>query len=370
MSGRRLRSGFWTVPLVAGAVLGVLGLAVAPYGLSPSPQTVFSVKARTGVVEVMPLCSRGLVWDLPRGRVLPRSCDADEPEDCGGEHDTVTVSLLAGSSARIEMRTDGRWTIVFGVNDAAECPGTIDAPIRVATDSADLARDEQGYFFVASSPQAGEAPPAFSLPLAGRVIIGQFVEFGGGWAEVHSPTLTEGRVLGRDAAIGTGERLTLLDEEVDPGSIVDTHLPRPEDEGSAWSADAPAATGFILSNIGEPSSDTSEMLVQLSQQRSVGVIPYDGVGRRLEVPRWKVWWDSPLPQLAASFVGVLAGLFGLFLASRDAYRAHQERCEQAKADTPEANAGRGPAPGPGSGRKQGADAGDEPPGKGVDHDGT
>lgn len=346
MKARRPRAGFWSVPVVAVAALCLLGLAVAPYGLSPSPQTVFSVQARTGVLEVIPSCSRSLVWDLPRGRVLPRSCDADDPADCGGEHDTVTVSLQAGSTARIEMRADGRWTIAFGVTDAAVCPGAGDRPVRVATDLGDLPPDGQGYFFVASPPADGEAAPAFALPLAGRVIIGQFVEFGGGWSEVHSPTLTEGRVLGRDAAIGTGERLTLLDEEIDPGSIVDTHLPRPETPGATGTTQAPAATGFILSNIGDASSDSSEMLVQVSQQRSVGVIPYDGVGRRLEVPRWKIWWDSPLPQLAASFVGVLAGLFGLYLAARESYIAHQERCSDAPADRPqaEAHAGREAAP--------------------------
>lgn len=317
------RLGLWYLPLATLLLVVVLAPAIAPFGLHPSPESVFAVTARTGVVEIHPTCERNLVWDLPAGRLLARNCSAVDPAECGGLREAVTATLAAGSSARIEMRADGRWGITFGYVERLDCPGTTAEAIRISADYEDVPADDAGYFYVAEPPGEGQAPPAFALPLAGRAIIGQFVEFGGGWSEVHSPTLSEGQVFGRDVAVGTGERLTLLDEELDPGSIVDTH-PRRAGAGDSGSDDAePAASGFVLS--GE-----ADMLVQVSQKRSIAVIPYDGVGRRLEIPRWKVWWNSPLLQLVASFAGVLGALLGLYIASQEGRLAYGELREQAR----------------------------------------
>jgi len=310
------RLDLWWPPLLVLAGIIAMAPLYAPVGLRPSPETVFAVQARTGVLEVQPACGRSLIWDLPAGRVLARDCDADDMEQCGGVRDTVTVTMAGGSTARIEMRADHRWGVTFGRLDGPVCSDAGDSPIRVTADYVELPADALGYFYVAEPASPDAPPPGFSLPLAGRVIVGQFVEFGGGWSGVQSATLSEGRVFGRDVAVGTGERLTLLDEELDPGSIVDTH-PRlaGADKGGDEASDR-VASGFVLSGPGD-------MLVQLSQRRSIAVTPYDGVPRRLEVPRWKVWWSSPLLQLVASIVGVFGGLLGLWIASqggRIAYR--------------------------------------------------
>ncbi len=317
LAGLPGRLELWWPPLLVLAGIVATAPLYAPLGLRPSPETVFAMQARTGVLEVHPACGRSLIWDLPAGRVLARDCDPDDPEQCGGVRDAVTVTLAGGSTARIEMRADRRWGVTFGRLDGPACADAGDSPIRITADYAELPADALGYFYVAEPAGPDAPPPGFSLPLAGRVIVGQFVEFGGGWSDVHSPTLSEGRVFGRDVAVGTGERLTLLDEELDPGSIVDTHPRLAGADKAADEASDRAATGFVLSGEGD-------MLVQLSQRRSIAVTPYDGTPRRLEVPRWKVWWNSPLLQLVASIVGVFGGLLGLWIASQEGRLAYRE----------------------------------------------
>jgi len=361
------RLGLWSLPLQAMLLVLLLAPLFAHFGLRPSPETVFAVQARSGVLEVQPTCERSLIWDLPGGRLIARQCGADDPADCGGLHEAVTATLSAGSSARIEMRADGRWGITFGVADRASCGDPAGMPVRITADYDELPPDESGYFYVAEPLLPGEPPPAFALPLAGRITIGQFVEFGGGWSDVQSPTLSGGRVFGRDVAIGTGERLTLLDEELDPGSIVDTH---PRQAGAVEPGDTaaePVATGFVLSS--KDDGDRHDMLVQVSQRRSVAVIPYDGLGRRLEIPRWKVWWNSPLLQLVASIVGVLGALLGIYIASQEgqiAYRDLRQQAEQRQATPAPASgpitAGEAP-PGPAGAAASQPPAGDvRPPG--------
>lgn len=315
MSRARRGSDLWRRSWLGGLLFLLVLVPFGWLGIQPSPDTVFAVQARTGVVEVQPMCGRSLIWDLPRGRLTARSCDALDLASCSQVHDGATVTLYAGASARLEMRGDGLWGLTLGLVEDPPCVEGFGEPLRVTADAEDLAPDPAGFFYVAEAAGAGEAAPPFAFPLTGRVTVGQFVEFGGGWTTVHSPTLTEGRVFGRDVAVGTGERLTLLEEELDPGSIVDTHPA--ELRGGTQDASLGPATGFIRSADGD-------MLVQLSQQRSVGVMPYDGVERRLEVARWKIWWASPFLQVLVSVLGVMAGGLGIYLASQEARQAYVE----------------------------------------------
>jgi len=297
--------------LVGLALMLMLGV----YGLAPSRGTVFAVSASTDVLEVRPGCGEKLVWDLPGGRVEPRSgVSPDDEVACSGWNEDchVTVTLLAGASARIELHGPQRFGIAFGQSEAPACPDPVSPPIVVSTASGTLPADPRGYFYPSDQPFGELAADVqrFAIPLAGEVTVGQDLQFGGGW-QVATPLLRSGTIHGRDQAFWTRERITVLAEDIDPGSVVQTHAAA----GDTSAADG-QARGFVR-------FFDDHLDVQLYRNRSIAVHSYLGAWQRLEVPRWRVWWHSPALQTAASALVFTLGMVGFvfsYYQSREVMR--------------------------------------------------
>ena len=141
------------------------------------------------------------------------------------------------------------------------------------------------------------------------MIIGQTISFGGGWTAAPSPMLNRAKLVARDRAIGTGWPLTILEEDIEPGTIVDTHLEFENtiagEDGSA--DDIERSTGFVQ-------VFDDRFTVQVYQPHSIGLLPYASESRIVRVPQWRPLWASPLIQFIVSSLVLLASLFSLVFA--------------------------------------------------------
>lgn len=332
-------------------VMAVFALTVAigtPLVLAPSGSTVFAVSAATGVVELRPLCPDKVVWDLPPGEVQGRSCLPENPDDltsaeafqraCSVSAEQVTVTLLAGATAKVELDAADRWLLTFGTAPVPGCSVQNAVPLLVSAGDADLPFDPQGFFYrphtaaapapapsaadtAASEPASveahGSANPAaveaqgsanLALALLGRVIIGQPMQFGAGWTAGSSPILNSARFVARSRALGTGQPLTVMDEDVEAGTIIDTH---PTTRFAAAAAGPPGAADAIAQASGFVQLFDEELLVQVYQPESIGLLPYASESRIIRVPRWRPLWASPPVQLTVSVIVVAFTLLSL-----------------------------------------------------------
>jgi hypothetical protein len=331
-------------------VIAVFALAVAigtPLVLTQSDSTIFSVNAATGVVEMRPLCPDKVVWDLPPGEVQGRSCLPENPADltepdafrraCSHGPEPVTVTLLAGATAKVELDEANHWLVTFGTAALPGCSVQNTEPLLVSVGDGTLPFDAQGYFYrpqvAAPPPKLGSlgdktlravpptaaatdlvksrGAPDLALALRGRVIIGQAMQFGAGWTAGPSPILNSAHFVARSRALGTGDPMTVLDEDVEAGTIIDTHATA--EYATAVAGPAGAADDVEQSN-GFVQIFDDELLVQLYQPESIGLLPYASETRIIRVSRWRPLWASPPVQLFVSLALVTITLLSLVFA--------------------------------------------------------
>jgi hypothetical protein len=305
-------------------VYGALALLLVCYlvTLLPARNTAFSITARTDVLAIEPFCAEELVWDLPPGHVVATGA-ASIGQRCAGPPLPVTMVLRGGARAEFETRPNGRVQARVSAYDKAACAtGAHAAPIAVSVDGADLTGDAEGYFYLAGDCDA--AAPQESTPVilsfSGRAILGRAIPYGAGWRDATpmAPILQHGEVLARTTALYTGERLTLLEEQLDPGSVVDTHPclgPEEHAGGAAQRCRRPLvpAVGFV-----RIAGGSEGLEVQAYPEGSVGVTPHGGEPRELRLTQWDRLKASTVVQaliaaiaLFAAFVGRLKDWFEL-----------------------------------------------------------
>jgi hypothetical protein len=310
------------------ALLAVL----IPVVLTPSPTTIFSIGASTNVVEVRPLCADKIVWDLPSGEAQGRSCMPLNPADltnpaafklaCTVGPAPVTVTMGAGSSAKIERDATDEWFVTFGSVDAGGCSNREQVPLHVSVGDEDLPADSEGYFYRPDPKAAGlssESAPTSSARLAlalnGRVIIGQAMQFGAGWSASPSPILHEASLVARNRAFITGEPLTVMNEQIEAGSIIDTHG---TEEAGAMISGAPGVADHLFTASGFVQFFDDRLTVQVYQRRSISLLPHASQGRVIKVLRWRPLWASPLVQLGVSLIVLIAAVAGLMFSYYEA----------------------------------------------------
>jgi hypothetical protein len=167
-------------------------------------------------------------------------------------------------------------------------------------------------------PMLGSAPP-LALRLGGRVVLGQLMSEGGGWGSASQPILHGARIEVRLMAPLTNQSLSVLVEEVGPGSIVDTHacmMAEATMQDASCVTEWPGpSTGFMY----YPNSD-GVMLVQVHRTAErIGVVPFGGVERPLRVTNWAIWVKSPVVQLIAAGLLLISALLQGLIAARDAW---------------------------------------------------
>ncbi len=278
------------------------------FALQPASNTAFAISATTDQMLVEPLCQDRMVWDLPAGHVLPVSAPP-EAMSCTGAAVPVTVELRGGAQALLTSRADRRLDVRLSPGAlAAECrlPEGRSA-LSVQVDGVDLPADAQGYFYRSGECDGSGAVDASGvLSVLGRLQIGAAIPEGAGWggSSVAVSLLDKGEIVARLVAPFSNERMTLLQEKLDPGSIVDT-LPC---LGETAGGDAATRNECLLTAVSTPGfvrllSDGLD--VQAYPTRMVGVTPHLGEQRRINLTRWDILKSSSIAQVLAALFGVL-----------------------------------------------------------------
>src|SRR5207247_8771223 len=106
---------------------------------------------------------------------------------------------------------------------AQRCPAVASQPYRLILDGAPAAQDPVGFNYEARA-QAEAGPLKISLPVSGRVILGQVVSEGADWRARSAPILLTGAIMRRVKPWFSDEVMTVGEtERLDQGSILDSH---------------------------------------------------------------------------------------------------------------------------------------------------
>ncbi len=215
------------------------------------PSNAMSLSARTAVLTVEPACGRPLVWDLPDGFVVatssrqPPALDAAVEVGRGAAHAVamqVSARVGPGAKATIERVGEGELVIRFTPSPSfAHCatdpaaaqlslqplqgdtvtkPSELMLMLNVPGETSISYRSAGA---AAGSAEAGVRRPEFALLLEGRLTLGATLQQGAGWLGAGPAAVLEAATVRvRTLASGSGQSITLLEEQVDPGSSVDT----------------------------------------------------------------------------------------------------------------------------------------------------
>src|SRR3989441_8947287 len=209
----------------------------------PSGGATLSITAVTGSLSLEPLCGESVTWDLPAGRVGRRSI---APGESGYETsaEAVTMVLAPGSRARVISSEAGVLRVSIERSDeiARRCPAVASQPYRLVLDGAPAAQDPVGFNYE-SRAHAEAGPLKMSLPVSGRVILGQAVPEGADWRARSAPILQTGLIVRRVIPWFSNEVTTAGEaERLDEGSILDSHAcMEPERPGIAAGSGCSAA---------------------------------------------------------------------------------------------------------------------------------
>lgn len=323
----------WLRPLLLFAGLLLLLAAIASF--APPRKTTFTIQAKTDALTVEPNCGQSLIWDLPPGEL--RALGVGGQPDAFRKVGPVSLVIRAGTRAVIERREQGEWRVVVkplegedrcaaaaraGPADASRSAEPLPAAARITAvrlkyqdaDGRDIENESvepsaDGYAY---RSVGGEAQPA-PLRLTGRVLLGNPVLEGGGWAGSRAGMLRGASVEGR-VRHSVGEQVSvLLHEDVDLGSMIDTHacLDSLLTEQGRFACEDPgvdAAVGFAAP-ASEVDGKTIDVVVHREAYR-IGVLPYAGEQRRLSVTWWTALLYDPLAQQVALALFVITQLLG------------------------------------------------------------
>lgn len=285
----------------------VLLLAGAAWWLTrPASDAAIGISAQTGSLTVEPLCGERLIWDLPVGRIGPRSAP---PGTEAIQTGNVTLVLGAGARAHLESTGPGvlRLSVDRAENFAQECAVGSAPSFQAIVDGSPLPDDPGGFRYAANAPGVGESSNPLSLLLSGHIVLGQAVQQGGGWAPSGSAILESGTVALRVVPSLSDERVTLRTETLDAGSLIDTHACLTPVEGSSITCparNAAPAQGFLRT---VPSGG---LRVQMYARGPVGVQPFSGADQHvLSVPNSIAAWRSEWLQVGAMLFVLLFGFW-------------------------------------------------------------
>lgn len=305
-------------------LLGWPGLGLLPIALAAlitaigAAESNFSVSAHTEVVTVEPSCALTLNWSLGAGAITGVAAEAlAKPRACGDAGSAVGLTLRAGSRAVLEQLPTGQWQIEVSRSERyAACASDIGGGRPVFEAQAGdqpCAADLAGLTYRSNLPAGAEGaqPQAFAHLLEGRVVVGAPVLDPGGWSAPAASVLREARVQARIKDPITQGSISVLDETIETGSIIDT--------APLETLAAPSARGFV-----RPHKDGGLMVLAHVTGRHIGVTPHAGERRDVSVSRWSQLLVSP-------FLQALLVAFGVVLWSAQAIGS---------ADTLRDNAGR------------------------------
>ena len=302
-------------------------------------QTAFAIRAQTEVLTVQPGCGQSVTWDLPPGQVrrLDPADAEDEDEDDGVER-PVSLVLREGAQALLEIR-DGRElrVLITRADEAPRCSKAGEAGPARSPASAESSKQQPlpvSVLKIGDSESVGgaavdKALPAskvgyayrsgegtlrrFSVRLAGRVVLGSPVLEGGGWTGSQRGMLRAATIEGRVRQWPGDQQVVLLRDDVDAGSMVDTHACLGHADGNeAISAcqtnDRHPAVGFAT----VARTDDASLLdvVVHRQAEAIGVLPYAGEQRRARVTWWTGLIHLPLAQQTVALLVLLTTLLG------------------------------------------------------------
>lgn len=324
----------WANVLLA-IVLSVAIAVAATQGLSSS--TMFSIVAQADTLSLRPGCGSRVVWDLPRGAVYGATVrdERDLRRQKPVRESARPVSLSFGEDhvARITLRRDRRLQI--GVRRSAERAGEersaqeagaggLGAAVAMI-DGVEQPRDPSGYDYVSLRPR--ELPPGdraegsgalpLTLRLVGRVVIGEPIPEGSGGRESWSPTVRTGQLLAYNRAWFTGERLSLLTERLDPGSVIDTH-PTMNNRNATGMRVIDIHTGQpdcrpgaqpwpAVGYVRDHPADGLEVVLYRNGP-SVGLAPLGGDVLEIGLTWWSTFTASPVWQISAATLLAIASL--------------------------------------------------------------
>lgn len=307
-------------------LLGWPGLAAIPIALavlisvSGSAESNFSVSAHTEVVAVEPSCALTLNWSLAPGSLTKAGLDPLAPaRACGDGRSGVELTLRAGSRAVIEQLDGGQWQVSVSRSDTyAACAsdaGGGRAVFEARVAGRDCGADASGLTYRSGkTPNQDPSPQDFTHLLEGRIVVGAPVLDTGGWAGTATTALREARVQARIRAAVTQHSISVLDEAIEAGSIIDTS-PQP-------GPDAPSARGFV-----RPHRDGGLSVLAHVTARQMGVTPHAGERRDISVSRWSQLLVSPFLQALLLAFGVVAWL-AQAVATADTLRDTAEKLEK------------------------------------------
>jgi len=180
--------------IVAGVLLPLTALALWMM-LQPSNNAAFAISAQTGSLVLEPLCGERLIWDFGAGRFLRRSA---LPGTAADGVDKMTLVLAAGARARV-LATE-RGTLSIAVEHAEEiaeaCGKGADQAYSASVNDGDAEYDPIGLSYESALPDDAHVIEQ-TLPLSGRVVLGQSVQLGAGWGMEGAALLESGTVTMR-----------------------------------------------------------------------------------------------------------------------------------------------------------------------------
>lgn len=316
MSESRSKSWFWywvgggvLVVVIAGSVIAYLGTRAA--------RADFTLTADTGILRLQTYCAQRLVWDLPRGTVTMPGALAPPSEDgtpavaAAAEPANISLAMEGHVQVTVSRGPQGNLLVTVQRGEGADAS----RPLGEVTESGATNKTQtitrQLYY------QSADAAPSFTLPLWGRVIVGDDVPQGSGSEAGAASLLRKAEVRARVSLRGGLNqgvpRKTIIDESLDAGDIVDTHPELADEKLDAKSLaalcnrqeEAWASVGFIAPEGGSLS------LVVHRQARAFGVTRAGATPFTLSVPRWHLWLVNPVVQIFAGLFALLLGVISI-----------------------------------------------------------
>lgn len=330
MSGRVARR------LLLGLVLAAIVVWIGMRGVQPA-RADFTLTADTGILRLHTYCAQRLVWDLPPGKVSQPQpmMPADDEEPAAG---AKPATKTAASQTPPEEQPDGHISVAMEGDLFITVSRSAAGDLMVVIQRGDSGGNAPLGTVTVSNPREGSsemerksqtikdklyyrsvvgAAPAFTLPLWGRVIVGDDVPQGSGSAAGAAPLLHAANIRARVSAsrdVNQGvPRKTVIDEALDAGDIVDTHPTlsdaRMDAEGvkelCGPKAEDWAAVGFVT-----PGKDGLLSAVIHRNAEAVSVTRASAMPFDLSVRKWQSWLTSAWLQALIIVFVLVAWLIG------------------------------------------------------------
>ena len=229
----------------------------------------------------------------------------------------ASVTMAGDTSLVLRLSADGHLEANWPVQSALSCRGQAATPdrLQVQADDAPVAVGDELVY--RSRHPFNQGSPSLLLPLRGRMLLGGEITEGAGFGSaVNLPILMSARIESR-IADRIGQRRLVHAEDIEAGSMVDTHACLSAPAGGVGlsaclrASESEPATGFV--RVAAATDESGPMLyAQVSVTgRAVGIRPHAGLERRMMVTRWAGIVTSPWVQILALLVVALGSLCGL-----------------------------------------------------------